>query len=246
MKTKSINKTQKIFLIGLVLIAAFFLFNNHGARAADLLYSNPLLKHAYVTNEGWYIGAKAGANQMDDVTAHTSPTNGATASFDTGYDLSGQVGYQFSSMGFLTPRIEVEAGHLGVNNKVAQAFNAGGATGSPFPVGGSLGANYGFVNALFDINTNMPLTPFFGGGVGYAQVNAVGTVGGFTVLNDSDNAWAYNLTGGVSYAINDRVTLDVAYRYISFQGVNLQGIGSLTVNQDIHDQEITAGVRVKI
>ncbi len=77
------------------------------------------------------------------------------------------------------------------------------------------------VNAFYDINLDTFLTPYIGGGLGasylkssykaHSQVGANPSMG----ASASGNTWnfAWNIGGGVSYAFDNTMALDVGYRY---------------------------------
>lgn len=77
------------------------------------------------------------------------------------------------------------------------------------------------LNAWVDIPTGTKLTPYFGGGIGTAfirhkstAIEEPGTPAAEVVTaSKSFNNFAWSVGGGVAYAINDRWTMDLGYRY---------------------------------
>jgi opacity protein-like surface antigen len=70
---------------------------------------------------------------------------------------------------------------------------------------------YGFVN-------NSAFTPYLSAGLGFAKVevndfNVPGS--GLPDSNDDDTVFAYQVGVGVGCAVNEKVTIDVKYRYFA-------------------------------
>src|SRR5262249_53984481 len=94
----------------------------------------------------------------------------------------------------------------------------------------------GLANGYYDFDTGTKLRPFVGAGVGIAQVKLDG--GPF---HDDDTGFAYQFQTGVAYPINERLSAQVAYRYLGVNDVKL-GEGPFQLNGDYHDQAVTAGL----
>ena len=221
------------------------------AMAADLLYSAPAPQAAW--SGGPYFGAKIGAVWADDVGVNSdAAADGLDVyDFDTGFTGSIIAGYAFGTRwGALSPRLEVEAGYLQAD---VDTWDVDGAT-TAAPAVGELNSFYWFTNLLLDIPmSGWGFTPFIGGGVGFAQVNfdnfdITSPASSPFDINDSDTAFAWNLTAGLSYDISRNVTLDFAYRFIQLNSVDvLAGGASLfPSSEDINISQVTAGVRVHL
>lgn len=75
-------------------------------------------------------------------------------------------------------------------------------------------------NAYFDIGTWCGITPYVGGGIGWADIEIKGLQdvntpqGALFVADDhSEGNFAWALYAGLSYDVTDRFSLDLAYRY---------------------------------
>lgn len=215
------------------------------AVASDLLYTQRDTKPS-IASSGPYLAIKGGVVFPEDVDAHTSPTNGVTGGFDNGYDLGVALGYSFTSLGPVTPRLEAEVSYSKASLSTGQAFNASGPVGASFALNGDQTILTGWLNGYFDIPMGWGFTPFIGAGVGLSDINAKAQIAGFNVLDDSDTSLAWNLTAGMSYDINQRTSLELAYRYVDNTDVSLKGIGPITVNDDFISQQVNAGLRIKI
>jgi len=122
-------------------------------------------------------------------------------SFDSGFIGSLAAGYDFAN----PFRIEIESlfrtnnldtlSHEGVN----VAFDEGDFSSHSF-----------MFNGFYDIETGSPWTPFAGVGIGGSRIK-LDVLG---VDDDSDLVFTYQFIAGVSYAINDDLSIDAQYRYI--------------------------------
>ena len=73
------------------------------------------------------------------------------------------------------------------------------------------------LNAYVDFDTGTKLTPYIGGGIGYAKVE--GTMKEPLYGNEAsmdDNNFAWQLGVGASYNITKNMAVDAGYRYIDF------------------------------
>jgi opacity protein-like surface antigen len=94
----------------------------------------------------------------------------------------------------------------------------------------------GLANGYYDFDTGTPFRPFVGAGVGIAQVKLDGGL-----VHDDDTGFAYQLQTGVAYPINDKLSAQVAYRYLGVNDVKL-GSAAGGIHGDYHDQAVTAGL----
>jgi opacity protein-like surface antigen len=78
------------------------------------------------------------------------------------------------------------------------------------------------LNAYYDFNTGTKFTPYFGFGLGIANINSkikydsVALEGQNTRGDTETNNFAYNLGIGIGYAVNERISVDFGYRYTDF------------------------------
>ena len=158
---------------------------------------------AQAQTNGWYAGAETGLS----IAPSAKFKDGAKTwkeNQDLGYAVLGQVGYGFGPV-----RVEGELGWRsnGVD-KVKQPF--GDASGK-----GKLDAASAMANVYYDIATGTAITPFIGAGAGAVDVYADRIrSSGTTFSNDDHYAPAYQGIAGVSYAVNDNLSLKADYRYL--------------------------------
>jgi opacity protein-like surface antigen len=133
----------------------------------------------------------------------------------------------------------------------------------------------GLANAYLDLGTWRGFTPYIGGGIGFARNEIsdlhTSTAGSLTDAStgavitqytsataSSNSQWnfAWALMAGASVALNDRVTLDVGYRYIDLGSGSSASSGALicncgTIGQPLKIHDLTAnefrvGVRLPL
>jgi opacity protein-like surface antigen len=85
----------------------------------------------------------------------------------------------------------------------------------------------GLLNAYVDLGAWCGITPFVGGGVGFAQMSVLGlkdvNVPAQSVWYGADNSqtnFAWALYAGMSYDVTERVTLDFGYRYLDIGDIS--------------------------
>jgi outer membrane protein OmpA-like peptidoglycan-associated protein len=158
---------------------------------------------ASAETDGWYAGAEAGLSIAPTI-RFDALANTWRQSQDPGYALLGQVGYGFGQI-----RLE---GEIGWRNNSLRRFN--NAVGNQSTSGG-IGGFSAMGNAYYDFNTGTKLTPFLGAGIGGLDLSADNIqAAGVGVTNSNDWVFAYQGIAGVSYAVNDTLSLKADYRYL--------------------------------
>ncbi len=122
----------------------------------------------------------------------------------------------------------------------------------------SLGA---FGSAYLDFNLGTlfgsglsAITPFVGGGIGFAQVElrkqGISATG--VVIDDEDAQVAYHLSAGVGISLSglgfgnalfDRTTLELGYRHLQVQDLEFTARDGTTSETDVTKNLFTVGVR---
>lgn len=154
---------------------------------------SPAVADGMNSSGGWYAGAFAGAAWPNDI-----DVNGADdLSADTGFAFGGVIGKNVSN----NVRVELE-----VSNWSADAECSGKCSVSEFDVDALsiLG------NAWVDIPVGHEVTPYVGGGIGYA---GVGLDGGS--VDETSWGFAWQLGAGLRMDVGTNMKLDVGYRYKS-------------------------------
>lgn len=195
---------------------------------ASALWLVPLT--ALADNGSFYVGGAFGANLPRDSEIDDDIIDD-DVDLDAGFVGLGSVGYDFNS-GF---RAEVELGY--------RANDVDGITGTS---GGSGDVDAATLmgNVLFDFNLGGRLKPYLGLGIGAARVDfdGVGPVGG-TEIDDDDYGLAYQGIVGLSYALSDRLTLTVDYRYLEAPQLTYRTDSGLNVDANYRTHSVLAGLR---
>ncbi len=181
---------------------------------------------------GWYLNISGGANWLNDsqfanIAADT--VNAALDEFDAfdfnnnpeaGYVISGAVGF---SLGGMMPglRVEAEVGyrHNEVDGLWASTNDTSGNNGAPTADSGALDYDHTTLSVLANVWYDFDVAgvkPYFGGGVGWADVELDGTYIGGAVpsFTYSDSGFAWQLGGGVNFQVAPNIQLGVGYRYM--------------------------------
>lgn len=95
-----------------------------------------------------------------------------------------------------------------------------------------------FANALIDLNTSGKIQPFFGAGIGHANVEA--GVAGYNLEADS---FAWQAIAGAGLKLSDNLTADVSYRLIDLGDLDF-GLGGYKV--DATTGAVTFGLRMAV
>jgi len=161
---------------------------------------------------GWYVRGEAGGSFSQRVGGDP------TLHGENGWTVGGAVGKRFGN-GF---RTEGELLYSEADGKDGQT--------------GRMKTLAGLLNAYYDFTTATKFRPFVGAGLGVGQVQLDGG------LHHGDSTgFAYQLTAGVAYPIDDRWSAQVAYRYFGVNDVKI-GPDASPLHGDYHDQAVTLGL----
>ena len=165
--------------------------------------------------------------------------------FDTGINIGGTIGYDY---GFL--RLEGEVSYKEAEMKRVTDRISGDTYRD---IDGSIAATAFMANIFVDFHNQGPVTPYLGGGIGFAglyqdDISGTSTTDGFRTdlyRDDDDLVFAYQAGAGMEIAINRQFSLDLSYRYF--------GTSNATFNEDTpYDNEmefashnVSAGLRVR-
>ena len=198
--------------------------------------SSVALAQGYQHPKGFYVGAALGANFLTDSDLKGSGINNE-AEFKIGPVGLISLGYGYGN----GLRTEIEGGYR--NNGVDKITGPGASGGN-----GRFHAYSLMLNALYDINTGTPFTPYLGAGIGWAIVDPSGvkTLNGTRSVNDSDNRFAYQGILGVAYSLTPQWKLSLDYRYFAtldpeFTASNTTG--SRKVDSDYNSHSVMLGLR---
>jgi outer membrane protein OmpA-like peptidoglycan-associated protein len=159
---------------------------------------------ASAQTDGWYAGAEAGVNFVPKLKFRMPDNNTWTQKQNPGYAIGGDVGYGFGPV-----RVE---GELTWRQNGLDKINDNLGTAS---AGGNINAVSVMGNVFYDVDTGTKFTPYVGvgaGGINLDEDNV--TARGVTLTKDSDLRFAYQGIAGVSYAVNEQLSIKADYHYI--------------------------------
>ncbi len=140
-----------------------------------------------------------------------TPSTRDQVEFDPGISIGGTGGFDFGMV-----RLEGEISYKNSEIKSITDQNAIFRFRNP---DGNLGVFAFMANAFFDLHNQSIVTPYLGGGIGFASLHLSDTYGtdaaGRLRLYDEgdDTVFAYQAGAGAEIAINRRFSLDIGYRY---------------------------------
>ena len=219
--------------------------------AALIVLAIPAICAAIPARPGAYVSGFLGVSLLrdSDVTSSDLFTNeifNDHVEFDPGLSIGGTGGYDF---GFL--RLEGELSY-----KYAEISTITEDTGYRFRnPDGNIGALAMMFNTFFDLHNDSPITPYFGGGIGFATLYLSNTFGidtrdGVTervLLYPSDNAtvFAYQAGAGLEIAIHRKLSMDIGYRYFGTAKGTFDKDLDRNVDMNFESHNANLGVRVK-
>ena len=222
---------------------------------AVALASTALATPALARDKAWYVGVEGGAMIVEDI--HFDITSGATKTTDAGqvdheygYDVGGNVGYDFGMF-----RIEAEVSYKGAavdqwrSTLRTPAYTSTGTATTTAPgtyayAGGKTTALSFMLNGMLDFGDDDGLQGFVGGGVGVARVKAekyaLNRFGSF--LDDSDTVFAWQAIAGVRAPLTDRIDATLKYRFFNADNVKLVDVSGRTVDGRFRSHSLLGGV----
>lgn len=107
----------------------------------------------------------------------------------------------------------------------------------------------GFINAMLDADFGAPIVPFFGAGIGFANVNmdnVTGTSRGnsFRLADQSDTVLAFQAMVGAGYKVNEMFTAEIGYRYLTLNNPTFDNGGAGEFELGIDSHQVWLGLRV--
>jgi opacity protein-like surface antigen len=243
--------------------------------AADLDYAAPLPEPCVGCSGPWYLKGFIGAANPDvgDIWAEeyqfndfqvfhkdikSTPLYGIGFGYDTGhyfrFDITGE--YRGKSLFIAQDRYPGSDGFNIVDLDVPGAFNPGTNEWTA-----DIESWVGLFNTYIDLGTWHCVTPYIGGGVGFASISVLGLKdvnvpnnGVAFAKDNTETNFAWAVYGGLSYDVNPSVTIDLSYRYLDIgdasSGIRTNYLGTATASglqiEDITSQDVMLGVRWKL
>jgi opacity protein-like surface antigen len=226
-----------------LLLAAAIVAGVGGAQAADLLPPPPPIEPPPMEFGGWYLRGDVGvgAYELSGLrSTFKDPTVVVPAPFYNNYSIGDAafagagVGYQFNNwfrfdvtaeyrtaaqFSAIQSFTDIWGGVCGLGNRCYDTYH------------GQHSAAVVLANAYFDLGTWYGVTPFVGGGIGFAS-NFLSNwsdlsaqpAGGFGFAsNRTQTNFAWQVGAGFAYNVTPNLKLEVAYRYLD--------LGNISTNQ---------------
>jgi len=192
-----------------------------------------------------FVGAtfptKQSVNSTDFVTSRSFSDH---VSFDPGINAGGSAGFDF---GYLRLEAEVSYKYANIKSITDQSTNVSFGN-----VDGYLGVLATMFNMFIDLHNDTPVTPYLGGGIGFAALHLNNTYGsganGVRLLlyqGDDDTVFAYQAAAGIGIALNRQVTLDLGYRYFGTATGSFGSDAPIMTETKFESHNAVAGIRVK-
>jgi opacity protein-like surface antigen len=183
-------------------------------------------ENSNVTTNDFYFNNTFNDQVEFDIGAYA----GGTAGFDFGLvRLEGELSYRYSEI-----------------KSITDTFN-----GFKFQnVDGNLGALTFMANAFVDLHNASPVTPYFGGGVGFAVLDLSDTFAGapsqvLLYPNGSEAVFAYQVGAGLEISLNQMFSLDLGYRYFNTDKANFESNPIISTKMDLESHNAMVGLRMK-
>lgn len=200
-----------------------------------------LLSSTVFAIEGLYVSGNIGPSILSDSDIDESEagtTLSAELEFETGLTGGAAIGYDFG-MGRLEAAVDYKSHDLDEWKDVTLTGygNQGDFSGS-----GEITALSVLVNGYYDIENESPVTPYISGGIGFATVEIDDfEIEGYSVQDDSedDTVFAYQLGVGIGFDVNEKITLDLAYRFFATNELDFDG-----VDAEYQSHNFIAGIRI--
>ncbi|MEI9993059.1 MAG: outer membrane beta-barrel protein [Rhizomicrobium sp.] len=192
-------------------------------------------------------------------------------SFKTGFVVGGNWGIDWGTF-----RTELEAAYHGNTSKssarvrtlyqyAGHTHTGGGATGPGWnplttlsqstgnqPANIKLNAYSLMANVWYDFHDfgqSFGVTPYVGGGIGLAQIQIGGKLGGNNLIEKNDYVFAWQLGAGASVPLSDDISFFADYRYFAADGAKLRiapGLHGGDVDADFDSHEVLLGFRLTL
>jgi opacity protein-like surface antigen len=196
-----------------------------------------LIAPAAFAQQGIYLGGFGGANYLEDSSLRAAGVRDLNVEFDWGAHAGVSLGYRtgayFSKNRNTTGRLEIE---LATRRNDVDMIEDNQRLR---PAGGTVKVTSLMANSWVDIATDSIFVPFFGLGVGAAQL--VFDKAGF--VDDKDTRFAYQAGAGVGLPLGNHWHLDLGYRYFATLDATFTDPEGIRNKVDYSTHNITLGVR---
>ncbi|MDD2541152.1 MAG: acyloxyacyl hydrolase [Desulfuromonadaceae bacterium] len=208
----------------------------------------PTICSAAPSRLGPYVSGFIGVSipQNTDVSSYNYGTDTSFSDrveFDPSVNIGGTGGFDY---GFI--RLEGELSYK--HGKIATITEQnGGQSTRLHNADGDLGALAMMFNAFIDLHNSTLITPYLGGGIGFAAMHLSDTfVSEYNTpiyQEDDDTVFAYQAGAGLELALNRRLSLDLGYRYFATSNARFGADRNISTDLKFQSHNAAVGIRVK-
>ena len=197
---------------------------------------------ALAQQTGFYVSASGGGAFTMDADNEGGGI-GIESGFDTGFSVAGAIGYAFAN----GIRVEAEVGYRGADVDTLTITNDGGLglIGLSGDAEGDVRVLSGMANAWYDFAVDFPVTPYAGGGIGFANVDAEARFAGVSIVDDDDTVFAYQIGTGAAYALTETVSIFAGYRFFGTTDPSLTAADGTDFDSEYRTHIVEGGVRLR-
>jgi len=160
-----------------------------------------VIRKAKSLKKGFYISGQLGITLLPDL----DDVPKVTLEFEPGYSIGVAAGYRYGKL-----RLEGEIGYR--ENNIDQCI----AYGKERSVSGYTSGSAFLINGYYDFVNKTAFTPYITAGIGMAELkNNDLIIAGRDIGSAEDTVLAYQVGAGVGYALNQKYTVDLKYRFSS-------------------------------
>ena len=216
------------------------------------MFSFPVLCLANEAIPGPYISGFVGVHAPADTNASSTDFISEKSyydrvEFDPGTNIGGTGGYDFGLV-----RLEGELSHkYAAINSIANQV-----PGERFHNAvGELGVLAMMFNGFVNLYNTSPVTPYLGGGIGFAAIHLSDTDGirivGGTAQRvllygaGDDTVFAYQVGGGMDIVLNRRFSLDIGYRYFRANRANIDSDQAILTSMEFKSHSTAIGFKYR-
>lgn len=176
--------------------------------------------------EGPYLSGNLGVTMPTDSDVSGGGGSGELT-YDAGFAIGAGLGYNFGA-----GRLEAEIGYKTADTDEIKADGFGSAS-----IDGDMSVFSVMANGYIDLNASPTVKPYLMAGIGMANV-AIDSSD--LDVDDDDDVFAYQAGAGVGFALSDKVTLDISYRYMGTEDADIDG-----ADVEYGSHNVLAGIRVQ-
>lgn len=236
------------FVVVLLTSTVFSGFGAISAMSADTEFSDfpdvpnaVRFEHAF-RDAGFYVGARGGAVWTNDTQFTITGPSLVENDYDLGFAGTLFVGFEVPDLYHgIGMRLEGELGYAQASVDIHTVAGTPIASANSF---GSTDAFTAMANVYADYALGA-LRPFIGGGIGVARVDfeGHGVTGNLGVMDNTENGFAWQVSGGIGYDVTAAITVEAMVRYQEIQGVELVSATGPVSTIDLSSTQVLLGAR---